>query len=108
MMLLWAQLILGTVFLLGGLAIIGMALFGVFRFNYILNRMHVAASCDTLGILMMLLGLIILNGPSWFSLKLFLIIAFLWMANPVCSHLICKAEVETNEKLDEECEVINS
>lgn len=108
MILAWIRFIIAAAFILGGLIIIAIALFGVFRFNYILNRMHIAAACDTLGLLMMLIGMVILGGFSFLSLKLALIIVFLWLANPVCSHLICKVEVGTNEKIDEECEVINS
>lgn len=104
----WIRFAFAAAFILTGTVIICIALFGVFRFNYILNRMHIAAACDTLGIFLMLVGLIFLTGFTVMSLKLCLIIAFLWMANPVCSHLICKVEVMTNEKIDEECEVINS
>lgn len=108
MILEWIRFGVAAFFMLTGLVIICVSLFGVFRFNYILNRMHIAAACDTLGILLMLVGLIILTGLTVMGLKLFLIIGFMWMANPVCSHLICKVEVESNEKIDEECEVINS
>lgn len=104
----WIRFAFAAAFILAGTVIICIALFGVFRFNYILNRMHIAAACDTLGIFLMLVGLIFLTGFTVMSLKLCLIIAFLWLANPVCSHLICKVEVMTNEKIDEECEVINS
>lgn len=102
----WIRFIIAAIFILGGLVTIGIAIFGVYRFNFVLNRMHIAAACDTLGMLMMLIGLLILGGLSATSLKLFLIIAFMWLANPVCSHLVCKVEVETNSKIEEECEVV--
>ena len=38
-------------------------------------------------------------------LKLGLVVAFLWFASPVSSHLISRLEVTTNEKVNEECEV---
>lgn len=102
----WIRMGLVTILMLGGIITIGIALFGVFRFNFVINRMHIAASCDTLGIMMILMGLIILNGFNVMSLKLVLIIGFMWLANPVSSHLICKLEIETNENIEEECEVI--
>ena len=55
---------------------------------------------------MILLGLLILEGFSTMSLKLILIVGFMWLANPISSHLICKLEIETNEKIEEECEVV--
>ena len=106
MVLEWIRFAIAAILVIGGLAIIGIAIFGVYRFNFIINRMHIAAACDTLGIMMILIGLIILSGFTNMSLKLVMIIAFMWLANPVGGHLICKLEVETNEKIDEECEVI--
>ena len=99
-------LIIGTALLLIGLIIIALAIFGIYRFNYILNRMHVAATCDTLALFIMLIGLIFLNGLSFTTLKLVSIIVFFWLTSPICSHLISKVEKETNEKIEEECEVI--
>ena len=61
---------------------------GVFRFKYVLNRMHSAAMGDTLAILFVLIGLVILCGFSFTSLKLLAIILFFWLAGPVSSHLI--------------------
>ena len=73
----WIRMGLVTILMLGGIITIGIALFGVFRFNFVINRMHIAASCDTLGIMMILMGLIILNGFNVMSLKLVLIIGFM-------------------------------
>ncbi|MBE6114651.1 MAG: monovalent cation/H(+) antiporter subunit G [Erysipelotrichaceae bacterium] len=102
----WIRFGIAAALILSGVVIIGIAIFGVFRFNFVINRMHIAAACDTLGIMMILFGLIILNGFNVMSLKLLLIIGFMWLANPVSSHLICKLEIETNENIEEECEVI--
>ena len=109
MLLAWIRFGIAAAFILGGLSIIVLALVGVFRFDYILNRMHVAAPCDTLGILLMLIGFVVLNGaePLSLTLKLILIIVFIWFANPVSGHLICKVEVVTNDKIDEELEVLH-
>ena len=52
-----------------------------------------------------MLGLIILSGFNFTSLKLALVIVFLWLASPVASHLISRLEVATNEELEKDCEV---
>ena len=49
-MLEWIRFILGTGLLLVGLGIFLLQVFGVFKFKYVLNRMHAAAMGDTLGI----------------------------------------------------------
>ena len=101
----WARFILGTGLLLAGLAIFVVQLLGVFKFKYVLNRMHTAAMGDTLGIGISLTGLILLSGLNFTSLKMGLIIVFLWLASPVSSHLISRLEVVTNEHLAENCEL---
>lgn len=93
----WLKFLAGAVFLLAGMAIFIIEMIGVFRFRYVLNRMHAAAMGDTLGIGSCLLGLILMNGFSFTSLKLFVVIVFLWFSSPVSSHLVARLEVVTNE-----------
>ncbi len=101
----WIKFTLGTIFLFTGLIIFIMEMFGVFHFKYVLNRMHAASIGDTLGIGVSLLGLMIMNGFNFTSLKIFLVIIFLWFASPVSSHVIARLEVTTNTKLNQHCEV---
>ena len=101
----WIRFLAGVGLLLLGMVIFALQLFGVFKFKYVLNRMHAAAMGDTLGIGVSLTGLIILSGFNFTSLKMALIIVFLWLASPVSSHLISRLEVVTNENLAEHCEL---
>lgn len=77
----------------------------MFRFHYVLNRMHAAAMGDTLGIGFALLGLIVISGMNFTSLKLFLVIVFLWFSSPVSSHLIARLEVTTDEEKEKHYKV---
>ena len=101
----WVRLIAGSAFLVCGLVIFFTEIYGVFHFGYALNRMHAAAMGDTLGIVSCLIGLIIFSGINFTSLKLLLIIAFLWFASPVSSHVLSRLEVATNENLEAYCQV---
>lgn len=101
----WIRLITGGIFIFCGLVVFFTELFGVFRFRYVLNRMHAAAMGDTLGISCCLIGLIIFSGINFTSLKLLLILIFLWFASPVSSHVLARLEVATNENLSSECSV---
>ncbi len=93
----WVRFLAGAVFLLLGLGIFLIEIIGVFRFRYVLNRMHAAAMGDTLGIGFSLVGLILMSGWNFTSLKLLLVIVFLWFSSPTSSHLIARLEVTTNE-----------
>ena len=101
----WIRFLAGTGLLLTGLGIFLLQIYGVFKFKYVLNRMHAAAMGDTLGIGASLIGLILLSGLNVTSLKMALIIVFLWLASPVSSHLISRLEVVTNAHLEENCEL---
>ena len=101
----WLRFIAGTGLLLLGLGIFMMQIFGVFKIKYVLNRMHAAAMGDTMGITCSLVGLMLLCGLNVTTLKMAMIVIFLWLASPVSSHLISRLEVVTNEKLEEHCEL---
>lgn len=101
----WIRLIVGCIFLVGGLSIFFTEIFGVFHFRYVLNRLHAAAMGDTLGIGSCLIGLIIFSGFNITSLKLLLIIVFLWFASPVSSHVLSRLEVATNDNLESHCKI---
>ncbi len=99
----WLKIIVGSAFLLCGVVIFFTEIFGVFHFKYVLNRMHAAAMGDTLGITSCLIGLMIFSGFNYTTLKILLIIIFLWFASPVSSHVLSRLEVATNENLSEHC-----
>lgn len=101
----WIQLIAGGIFIVIGVLTLVVSVFGVYRFHYVLNRMHSSAMGDSLGILFIIFGLMILSGFQFGTLKLALIIVFFWLAGPVSSHMIGQMEILTNENLKEECEV---
>ena len=100
----WLRLIAGGALLLSGLIIFLIELYGVFHLKYVLNRMHAAAMGDTLGISFSLVGLMIFSGLNFTTLKMMLIVIFLWLASPVSSHLLARLEVVTNEKLENHCQ----
>ncbi|MDD6466772.1 MAG: monovalent cation/H(+) antiporter subunit G [Erysipelotrichaceae bacterium] len=95
------RLILASIFLLSGIFCVAVSVLGLFRFNYVLNRMHAASIADTLGLFLSVIGLMLLAENCFHLIRLGLAIIFLWMASPVCSHLIARTEVLTNEKVNE-------
>ena len=103
----WLRFIIGGGLLMAGLATFIIELLGVFRFRYVLNRMHAAAIGDTLGIGFALAGLIVMSGLNFNSLKLFLVIVFLWFSSPVSSHLVSRLEVTTNEDKEKHSQEVN-
>lgn len=84
--------IIVTIFLFGGLFFFMVGTIGIIRFPDVFTRAHSAAKCDTLGAVLCLSSLAVLEGISMVSLKITLILVFVWIANPTATHLIAKAE----------------
>ena len=82
----------GICFLLSGFLFVT-EIIGLFRFRYVLDRMHAAALGDTMGIVFLVLGVIILRGAVLPGLKLLLIPLFLFLTSPVLTHMLAEAEV---------------
>ena len=95
--------VLGLAVFLFGLFVFFTAVLGLFRFDYVLNRMHAAAVGDALGIFCILAGLVFLHGWSLPAAKTLLILVFLWLTSPVASHLIAEMEVLTIPDIHAEC-----
>lgn len=88
--------ILGAAFLILGAIVFVISVAGVFRFKYVLNRLHASAIADTLGTMLVVIGLIILRGFSLASVKLVIIVIALWVTGPVCTNRIAEAEVKSS------------
>lgn len=102
----WIKFFIVAILMISGLFIAYASVYGVFRFQYVLNRIHAAAIMDTLVVGLIMSGLMIYLGFTMVTLKVCFILIFLWLSSPVTSHLISKLEVTKNfKKVEQECEV---
>ncbi|MGH4049949.1 MAG: monovalent cation/H(+) antiporter subunit G [Clostridium sp.] len=91
--------IISTIFLFGGLFFFMVGTLGIIRFPDVFTRAHSASKCDTLGAMLCLCSIIILEGFNMISLKILLILLFVWIANPTATHLIAKGEYTRQSSL---------
>lgn len=89
---------IGAAFLLLGAIAFVLSLVGVFRFRYVLNRLHASAVADTLGTLCVCLGLFIIRGFCLTSFKLVLVVLAMWITGPVCTNRIAAAELASSDE----------
>ena len=101
------RFLIGAAFLSASLVLYAIQFIGVFRFKTVLNRMHAAALGDTLGISLALIGAMVLYGFSFATLKILLILIFLWFTSPVASHMLTKLVVLSEEDPSELCPVMD-
>ena len=101
----WIRFIAAAAFLLFGMSIFFLEIFGVYRFKYVPNRMQIAAMGDTLGIGLCLMGLMIANGLNATTAKIAAVVVFLWCASPVSSHMISRLQMFTDKRVLDHCHI---
>lgn len=84
-------MIISGIFLFLGCFLMLVAAIGVVRFPDFYTRMHAAGKSDTLGQFLVILALMIFEGFSLVSVKLLLIVAFIFICNPTATHALAKA-----------------
>lgn len=104
----WIRLIICMISITVGAAFALIGVLGTFKLKYVLSRMHSAAMLDTCALLFTVIGLVVLSGFNITSLKLVLIVVFLWFASPIASHLISSLNMLTHrEDVMKVCRYVN-
>ena len=101
------RLILGCAFIVAGVLMFLVGIIGVFKLKYTLNRMHFAGAGDTGALAFTIIGVSIINGIDYSTMKLLLVLFFFWFASPVSSHLIGRLMINTDEDLETHCKVLD-
>jgi multicomponent Na+:H+ antiporter subunit G len=80
-----------VVLLVGGTAFLLLSAVGLLRLPDFYSRTHAVAKAETLGILLVVAGLLVLHrfGPG--SIQLALVAVFAFMVNPVATHALSRA-----------------
>lgn len=91
-----------VIFLIAGFALMAVSAIGVLRLPDFFSRLHASSIGETLGIVLAGIGFIIYEGFTLVSLKILIIIAALFLVNPVGTHLIGKAALYSKEMKREE------
>ncbi|BCP52766.1 hypothetical protein K32_13830 [Kaistia sp. 32K] len=91
------QIIAGLFLFAGAFFLIAGAI-GMNRMPDLFTRMHAASVADTLGVSLMLIGMVFLAGFSLVSVKLALLLAFLLFMGPVASHALAAAALQAGVK----------
>ena len=81
----------GNVAIVVGLFFMFVGAIGLIRLPDFYTRLHATSKTDTLGIGSVFFGLIFYTGPTQVTLKLLLIMFFIFFTSPVASHALAKA-----------------
>lgn len=95
---------IGNIIILIGIIFIIFGIYGIFRFSNFYNRILIAAKVDTVGFITILIGVIIKQGFSFFSLKVILIILLMLIVNPLTTHYITRSAYLSGYRIKNEDE----
>ncbi|MDE2802864.1 MAG: monovalent cation/H(+) antiporter subunit G, partial [Chloroflexota bacterium] len=85
--------IIALALMAAGLFFMAIAVIGLVRLPDFFSRVHAVSKSETLGITLLLLGLLVSAGVSLTGLKLALIVLFVAISNPVGVHVLTRAAV---------------
>jgi multicomponent Na+:H+ antiporter subunit G len=92
---------------LGGCFFILVGALGLIRMPDIFTRLHAGGVMDTMGAGMILAGLMFQTGLSLVTVKLILVLAFVWFSSPISTYALARAALKSGEEphWDEELEI---
>ena len=97
----WLRFGLAALFLTAGAVVAICSVFGVFKFRFIMNRMHCAALLDSMALFLILIGLAFAAGELQYVPKLLLVLAVQWIGSPIAAHMVGRLEVDTNKNAEQ-------
>jgi multicomponent Na+:H+ antiporter subunit G len=90
--------ILSIIFIVAGLFFLIVAAIGVVRFPDVFSRSHAVSLTDSLGAFLMLVGIAFHEGLSINMLKILVVLALLYILNPVIAHATVRAALRSGLK----------
>ncbi|PKD45133.1 monovalent cation/H(+) antiporter subunit G [Rhodohalobacter barkolensis] len=88
------QSIFSILFVTTGIIFMLMGSIGILRLPDFYSRTHAVSKSDTLGVFFVIIGLIIYEGFTLSSGKLFLIVLFIALSNPIGTHALARAALK--------------
>lgn len=83
--------VLSWIFILGGGFFAVTGGIGVLRLPDVFTRLHASGMTDTMGAGLILTGLIFQSGLTLVTVKLALVLFFLWFTSPIATHAVARA-----------------
>ena len=82
------MIIAGNIIISIGLIFMALGIVGIFKYHDFFTRILIASKIDTVGTLTVLLGIAIRVGFNFMSLRILLLLALMFVINPIVTHII--------------------
>ena len=90
--------ILSMIFIVAGLFFLIVAAIGVIRLPDVFSRSHAVSLADSVGAFLMLIGVALHEGLGKNTLKILVVLALLFILNPVIAHATIRAALRSGVK----------
>ena len=90
--------ILSIIFIVAGLFFLIVAAIGVIRLPDVFSRSHAVSLADSVGAFLMLIGVALHEGLGKNTLKILVVLALLFILNPVIAHATVRAALRSGVK----------
>ena len=91
--------IFACIFMLAGAVVFLGSAIGMLRLPDFYARIHASGNSETLGTLLAMIGLIILEGPTLTAAKIAFVFLFVALGNPIGSHILSKAAYKSGHPI---------
>ena len=91
--------IVACFFLLAGAVVFLGSAIGMLRLPDFYSRIHASGNSETMGTLLAMIGLIILEGPTLTAAKIAFVFLFVALGNPIGSHILSKAAYKSGHPI---------
>ena len=92
----------GRALVLLGLLFIAAGVYSVLRYREFYSRIVITAKVDTVGFITVMIGLILLEGFTFSSLKVLIIIVFEMLTSPLSTHAIAHSAYVAGYRIERE------
>jgi multicomponent Na+:H+ antiporter subunit G len=91
--------VIAAIFLFGGAVFLLVSCVGLLRLPDFYTRAHAVGKAETLGSMLILVGLALYNGAVVSSAKLLLILVIIAVTNPTATHALTRAAIRSGLKI---------
>lgn len=96
------QLLVGRGAILLGLLFIATGIYSILAYREFYSRVVITAKVDTVGLISILLGVMVLEGFSFFSAKILIILVFEMLTAPMSTHAIAHSAYAAGYRVERE------
>jgi multicomponent Na+:H+ antiporter subunit G len=94
--------IVGQVLITAGIIFIIFGYIGIFRFRHFYSRILVSSKADTVGLITIMAGVMLVTDSIFFSLKVLLILLFTVLTTPITTHSIARSAYLSGYKVEKD------